>query len=178
MGDQRKSSIFRMNLILQCSILLALCSVVSCSKTPWLKVRTEYYDQKQLASVAVDTPDPKKEHAVWGQRLLIQWDICSGDMSSQKLLANTKTPNPETPHPELSIRIRLKNGDEKRETRTLHGTSGLEYFTIDAYDYSSTGGILSYTIELSLEGTLIKRSSHRLWVEPIGQNRQKLYINK
>jgi hypothetical protein len=154
-----------MSIIYQVLLIFIIFGGMSCTTTPWIKVRTEFYDQKQLASVAVDTPDPKKEHAYWGQRLLIQWNIGK--------IPTTAKQDSLLPQNELLIRVRLKNGKDKVEKRPLTGTSGIEYFTIDTYDYTHSGGVLSYHIELLQNGKVLQQSSHRLWVELINLSKPK-----
>ncbi len=128
---------------------------IGCARSPWIKARTEYVDMKQLASVAVDTPDPKKDTAYWGERLFMRWD-----MASKSGLGA------------LTIRIRLRDGSEKQIQKAIEGNSGTEQISLDSYEYNLNGGILSYKIELSIDGKVIASTSHRLWYEPITTERQ------
>lgn len=121
-----------------------------CSKNPIVDARTEYLDIKGLASVAVDTPDPKKNSAYWGEKLNIDWD-----------LGNQKPPA------SLVVRIRLRNGKERRIERKLEDSKGRETVVLDAFEFNQTGGIVSYKVELLAGGKVLARSLHRLWVEPI-----------
>ena len=129
---------------------LLVAITTSCSQSPWVTARTEYIDMKKLPSVAVDTPDPIKDTAYWGEKLLIRWDT-----------GQDKSPTT------LHARIRLRNGTEKTIDKVLEGSSGVEYFTLDAYEYDQSGGIISYKIELLANGESVANSTHKLWVEKI-----------
>ncbi len=143
-----------MKKILFGSLLLGI--VAACSKTPVVTARTQYVDIKGLASVTVDTPDPKKDSAYWGEKLKIDWNT-----------GNEKSPVT------LVARIRLRNGTEKRIEKKLVGKTGSEDISFDAHEFNLTGGIVSYKIELIANDKVIARSLHRLWIEPIATASQK-----
>lgn len=132
-----------------CIVSLVL---TACAHKP-LSVQTEYFRPKDLASYIIDTPDPDKEADIFGQRICISWNIPQARFSKNKA--------------QLSIAVRLKNGDEKAQTIALETRSGSMLYPVVGPDFFVKGGILSYLIRLESEGELIAESKHRFWVEKV-----------
>ena len=120
-------------------LLLLFCLAFTACKSAPLTVQTEYWGRHDLASYVVDTPDPNKNSQEFGQRLRINWSI------SKEVF--TKAPC------SLDITVRLKNGQEYKETHPLESASGEFIYPIVGVDYYQKGGLLSYQIELVSEGT-------------------------
>ena len=131
------------------SISFLFCS---CSKAD-LYVRSEYYSREQLASCIIDTPDARKTNPYYGQRLIINWSMTE----------STFTSGPK----ELILRVKLKNGEEKKSTLTLLERQGRTFYPIFGADFFKKGGLQSYLIELKEGKEVLAKSKHKLWVEKI-----------
>lgn len=132
--------------------LSLLLFLTSCSH-PSLTVQSDYWTPRDLASMHVDTPDPRKSSSDFGQRLNISWYI-------------PKKTFKEGPC-ELVCHVRLKNQELKVETVPLHTACGSYSLQIVGDDFFKKGGLLSYLIELKASGHTIASSQHKFWAEPI-----------
>lgn len=127
-------------------------SLFSCTREP-LDVSTQYWGRKDLASVIIDTPDPAKNHPLFGQRILISWSISKKEFEEGAL--------------SLHIKVNLKNNERIDQIVPLNERSGSYQFKIYGNDFVKKGGLLSYLIELQSDGKVIATKQHKLWVEPI-----------
>lgn len=135
------------------SYLFALALVATGCSSADLTVRSEYYSREHLASVRVDTPDPRKESNTFGQRLIIGWKVSESTFEKAPL--------------ELLLYVRLKNGDEKSSKVILNKREGQTFYPIFGNDYQKKGGLQSYKVELRSGGKVLTRSRHKLWVDKI-----------
>ena len=133
-------------------LLITTLLFCSCRKAD-LSVRSEYYSRDHLASVQVDTPDPKKESTAFGQRLCINWSVAEETFQEAPL--------------ELVLNVRLKNGEEKTTKIKLTRRQGQTFYPIFGNDYAKKGGLQSYRVELKSNGKTLTRSRHKLWVEKV-----------
>ncbi len=127
--------------------------IFSCT-TPLLSVRSDYYNKKNLASCVVDTPDPRKDHPYYGQRIYINWAL---PFSTLKKAPCT-----------LRILYRVNKSEEEGvEEHAITNALGSSVFRIGEERYKETGGLLSYKIAIIQEGKEIAVSKHKFWVEKI-----------
>jgi len=133
-------------------LLAATLFLTSCSGAD-LSVRSEYYSREHLASVRVDTPDPRKDTNSFGQRLIINWKVSEETFQKAPL--------------ELVLHVMLKNGEEKTSKVLLSKREGQTFYTIFGNDYQKKGGLQSYKAELQSGGKVLTRSKHKLWVDKI-----------
>jgi hypothetical protein len=131
-------------------LILLICS--GCKKAP-LTVQTEYWGRHDLASYVIDTPDPKKNSQEFGQRLRIEWSI-------------PKEQFVKAPYT-LDLTVRLKNGQEYKESNPLEHASGEFIYPIFGVDFYQKGGLLSYEVLIQSEGKVIAERHHKFWVEKI-----------
>lgn len=118
-----------------------------------LDVRSEYYSRKNLASVVVDTPDPRKESSDFGQRLVLNWSVPEKTFREGDV--------------ELILCVRLKNGEEKTTRIALTKSHGKTFYPIFGKDYTKKGGLQSYFAKLQSQGKVLAKSKHKLWVEKL-----------
>ena len=133
--------------------LLSLFALFVSCRSADLSVRSEYYSREHLASVKMDTPDPKKESSAFGQRLIINWTVSESTFKEAPL--------------ELLLLVKLKNGEEKTTKIKLTRRQGQTFYPIFGNDYAKKGGLQSYRVELQSGGKTLTRSRHKLWVEKI-----------
>jgi hypothetical protein len=126
--------------------------VLSCSR-PSLHVRSEYFSKRDLASFAIDTPDPLKDTNFFGQRLSISWQVPSTLLKEGKV--------------EIHLIVRLANGEEKTSLIPIEKSFGFTFFPIVGDDYTKKGGLQSYFATLQVNGKIIAKSRHKFWVEKI-----------
>jgi hypothetical protein len=138
--------------LLELCVLTLCLFLTSCSKAD-LYVRSEYFSRDQLASCIIDTPDERKTNPEFGQRLIINWSMTE----------NTFKTGPK----ELVLRVKLKNGEEKKSTLPLAGRQGRTFYPIFGNDYFKKGGLQSYRVELKSGSEVLAKSQHKLWVENV-----------
>jgi hypothetical protein len=133
-----------------CFVLAFLA--ISCSH-PSLHIRSEYFSKKDLASFAVDTPDPLKDTNYFGQRLTISWNVPSALLKTAPV--------------EVRLIVRLANGEERTCHIPIEKSFGFTLYPIVGDDYTKKGGLQSYYAELKADGKPIAKSRHKFWVEKI-----------
>jgi hypothetical protein len=133
-------------------IILALLLCTAC-KSSTLSVHTEYFTRNDLASVIVDTPDPNKQEAIFGQRLYISWSL-SKEQFAQKPV-------------ELACQIMLKKGQMIEKKIPVTQAFGTYVFPIVGQDFTKNGGLLSYQIKLVAADKVLATCRHKFWVEQI-----------
>jgi hypothetical protein len=135
-------------------VLLSLLTS-SCEKH-YLSVQQRWVDINYLASVQINTPDPRREHPQVGQMLIIDWRL------PREVLRQNPT-----------VLLDVIYWDYTTKTIRLPITHPLDYTTYELLDeeYEKTGGILTYKAQIVTEsGTVIKESKHQLWVNLITVN--------
>src|SRR5438067_995249 len=111
------------------ALFLVALLFTGCAR-PHLSVRSEHYSRQQLASYAIDTPDPRKDSNDFGQRLFINWSVPEKTFKEGPL--------------ELILQVRLKNGEEKSNKILLKKREGQTFYPIFGNDYMKKGGMQSY----------------------------------
>ncbi len=127
-------------------------TIVSCSH-PYLSVRSDYFSRKDLASYHLDTPDPRKNQAIYGQRIYISWYLPSKEFSEGTTF--------------LEIQVPLKNGKILSEKKPLERRFGRYNYPIQGDVYTESGGLLSYLVQITNDGKVIAESRHKFYREPI-----------
>jgi len=136
-----------------CSLLPLLSFFFASCSTAHLYVRSENYSRQDLASYAMDTPDPRKTSPDFGQRLVINWQVAESTFQKGPL--------------ELVLSVKLKNGEEKTSKTVLTKRQGRTFYPIFGNDYVKKGGLQSYFVELRSCGKTLTSSQHKLWVKKI-----------
>lgn len=135
-------------------LLLFLCLAhlcVACAK-PYLSVFYDYNSPSDLASVQVDTPDPRREAEEVGEKLFIRWALPKNDIGKDC---------------HLQIDLLYNNYEQEQENISLEGSSGTYVFKVSPQKYAETKGLRSYKIELVVDGKVCCQWVHQLWVELI-----------
>ncbi len=133
-------------------LLLTALLGSGCSKY-YLSVQQQWIDINYLASVQVNTPDPRKAKPPLGQMLIIDWYIPS-EILKQK----------------PSVVLDLILWDYSAKTVTIPIKSQLNYTTYELLneEYEKTEGILTYKARIVTEdGKTFRESKHQLWVNLI-----------
>jgi hypothetical protein len=130
-------------------ILILISS--SCS-SPTLSVQTEYFRPADLASVHVHTPDPEKDANLFGQHIYIYWTLSSSTKQDRAA---------------LDIKVRLQNGELQEKVIPITDLRGVFCYQIVGDDFTKKGGLLSYLIELKVNGSQVAVCKHTFWVEAL-----------
>ena len=138
--------------LLYLGILAFSLFAASCS-TPMLSCRSDYFGKKNLASVIIDTPDPRKDTPYFGQRLFVQWLLPPSILKKGPC--------------DLHINYRLRNGEEKSEILAVTQSFGSYKLLITGDDYTEKGGLLSYLVSIQQDGHSIAESRHKFWIHKI-----------
>lgn len=133
-------------------VLGLMFTMISCSH-PYLSVRSDYFSRKDLASYHLDTPDPRKNQALYGQRIYTHWYLPSSAFSEDKTF--------------LEIRVHLKNGQELIEKKLLKNRIGRYTYPIQGDVYTESGGLLSYLVQIIADGKVVAESRHKFYRESI-----------
>lgn len=135
------------------SLVLGLMfMIISCSH-PYLSVRSDYFSRKDLASYHLDTPDPRKNQAIYGQRIYTSWYLPNDLFSEEKTF--------------LEIRVHLKNGQDLFEKKPLKRRIGRYTYPIQGEVYTESGGLLSYLVQITTDGKVVAESRHKFYRESI-----------
>lgn len=118
-----------------------------------LDVQTQYLSHENLASYHVGTPDPRLDNPNIGQRLLVQWSLCSSDFENQPLF--------------LHLTVRLRNHQEQKLKIPIESKRGFYVYDLINQEYFQSGGILTYQVEITNESCVITSWKHPLWAELI-----------
>ena len=132
--------------------VLFLLSLVSC-RSNQLIVQTKYFSHEDLASFYVDTPDPLQNNPPFGQKLLIFWNLNSNCHETQDVI--------------ITYTIRFRNREEITESFRVTKSRG--YYTYGIYNdqYFKSRGILTYKVDLIIDGEVVEEWRQHLWKELI-----------
>lgn len=147
-----------MPFLFRCLSAIFFVSLFTACNLHRLSVQTQYLSSNNLASYYVETPDPQLQNPPTGQRLFIQWCLPNRELQGK--------------HPQLFIRVRLKNNQEDIITTPIlikNGKFSQGYYVYERLgsDYYETGGILTYIIQIVSEEEVIELWQHPLWVNLI-----------
>ncbi len=127
---------------------MLLC-LAGCQYSRPLSVRSEYLDTKYLAAKQIDTPDPRCS-CFTGQQLVIRWNL-----------------PPSCVPAEIVLQVRYGNREMQEFRRSTCERWGTWMFRLMDKDFWKYQGILSYSVQIYHEGTLIDQWNHHLWAEVI-----------
>ena len=130
--------------------LILLLLLTSCSHE-YLAVFTDVISYENLASYHIDTPDPELFCPSYGQRLHISWSV----------------PCPCPANLIINARIRFTNLQEVEWVIPVTEPRGRVTHEILNEDYDTTGGVLTYKVDLLEGDTLLEEQRHALWTELI-----------
>lgn len=133
------------------AIVIAM-SLTSCFQKQ-LVVQTRYFSHEDLASFYVNTPDPLQNDPPFGQSLLIFWQLDRDSCRSKNI--------------EITYRIRFRNKTEIQESLKVNKLSGFYTYSIFNDDYFNSGGILTYKVDLIVDGHIVEEWRQQLWKELI-----------
>lgn len=124
----------------------------SCSKY-YLSVQQQWVDINYLASVQVNTPDPRKSKPPLGQMLIMDWHIPSRILKQ---------------NPQLVLDLILWDYTAKTVTLPIKGRLNYTTYELLNEEYEKTDGILTYRARIvTQDGTIFRESKHQLWVNLI-----------
>lgn len=129
------------------SLLLTSCS------SSYLTVYTDYFNDTNLASYYVNTPDPLSDPPPVGQRLIITWMLSKEYRSIENL--------------QLQVTMRFRNHEEISETVDLTDLKGTYVYPLLGEDYVEKRGFLCYKADLVSSGGVIEEWRHQMWTEAI-----------
>ena len=128
--------------------LILVLLLTSCSSN-YLSVYTDFVGIETLASFHVGTPDPELKCPSYGQRLHIAWCVpCPIDLS-------------------IRARIRFANLQEVDWVFPVTLPRGRVTYVLLNEEYDTTGGILSYKVDLLEGDKVLEEERHALWTELI-----------
>jgi hypothetical protein len=134
------------------SFLFVLFILSGCVREK-LTVYNEYVTREQLASYAMGTPDPLECFPPFGQRLRIHWDI-----------RNIATCNDDS---YLNVYVRLRDRKNEQFSIPIDAMRGWYYYEILGERYCETDGILTYLVQLVVNGEVVDEWRNALWSELI-----------
>lgn len=135
------------------ALCLSICiSFCGCSQR-YITAHTSYLNRSQLASYHVETPDPRLNHPLYGQRLYINWKVPHAFLSYENL--------------RLEIVIRFGDRSVVHHTVYICKSSGIHLFELMEDNYFDRQGILTYKIDLIGGDVILEEWRHQLWVDLI-----------
>lgn len=125
--------------------------MTACTRPP-LQVEIKYISRENLASYYVNTPDPHLLYPKVGQDLAIQWNIPEEEFS---------------PDLYLVISLNMRDYTERECCYRLNRPTGYKVISVANDDYFSSGGILSFRVEIQRDGIAVYCRKHQLHVDLI-----------
>jgi hypothetical protein len=142
-----------MRLLGICSLFLFIALLGSSCSKYYLSVQQQWVDINYLASVQVNTPDPRKANPPLGQMLIIDWHI---------------PPRVLKQHPKVVLDLILWDYTTRTVTIPIKGQLNYTTFELLNEEYEKVGGILTYKAQIVTEdGRVFRESKHQLWVNLI-----------
>jgi hypothetical protein len=136
-------------------LLPTLFLISGCTRAP-ISVRVDTISEELLASYYVGSPDPRLYCPPTGQRLTIYWNI-------EKYLCAHRCFH-------MELTVRTCNLEEKIYTIEIPEVKGHSHLWLCNNEYTESGGLQAYKIELYGDGCLLDTWLHQLWVENITLN--------
>jgi hypothetical protein len=134
-------------------ILLSMLLLTTGCTLCTLQVRSEYINKQSLASVYVETPDPRKACPNLGEKVVIDWVLPKSYLNCQEL--------------KMVLTVRLKNGEVHQMAFPITKFFGSSTYFLLNDDYFTSGGILTYKVDVVGDGTVLESWTHQLWCELI-----------
>jgi hypothetical protein len=137
--------------------LLIVCVIplVTACNRPVLSARSEYFDNSDLASAQVNTPDPRQDGPTYGQRVHISWSVPKEYFDGKN-------------EPSLLLSLQYKNFETNEVVVPLEKASGHYVYTLRDEEYDNTQGILTYKVNIvSGEQVVLNEWRHQIWADRI-----------
>lgn len=134
-------------------IYLNLVILLTGCQREHITAQTSYWNRSQLASYHVETPDPRLNYPMMGQRLLVSWALPQSYFAYSDL--------------HLEITIRFGDRSELVKNILLCDRAGEYLYSLIDEEYFNKEGILTYKIDVVGDGVILERWRHQLWVELI-----------
>jgi len=133
--------------------IFAAALVGSCCEGGHLSIQNEYLTYDYLASVQIDSPDPRRCAPFCGQQLIVGWRIpkCWMCLSDLHIVLCLRFRNLEMREIEIPIRRRFND----------------YVFRIINNEYFRTNGILTYRAELRSGDEVLDTWTHQVWTRLI-----------
>ena len=131
--------------------ILALILLFGCEKY-YVSVRQMHIDASYLASTEIATPDPRKAHPPFGQKLIIDWTV------PPKILGHDS---------HLVLSLIYKNHTPKEISYPILYRTGIYIYSLLNQEFEETQGLLTYRAEIIVEGKVYREWKHQLWVNLI-----------
>jgi hypothetical protein len=119
-----------------------------------LSVQSDYITIENLASLHVNTPDPRQFCPTLGQRLTISWEVEPSAMKMYERLF-------------LAVRVVFRNHEVLTFFAPIHKRWGSYTYSLLNDDYFTKNGILTYKVELWGDETLLEVWQHQIWADII-----------
>lgn len=127
---------------------------VGCDRHRYLVVYNEYIAPDYLASSYVGTPDPRKCCEFCGQRLIIRWRLPKGSLFKR-----------DEAYLLLTLRFRCEEMEEV--CVPMRRDYGTYVYWLMNDEYRQKDGILTYKVEMWMDGELLDVWEHQVWTELI-----------
>lgn len=114
-----------------------------------LSVRTEYFNQEELASYRVKTPDPALHCPLIGQRLIISWCLPKDDLDYEDL--------------HLNLKIRCHTYQEEELNIPITNRRDYYVYVLTDKQYIDSGGFVTYEVKVMGGGSVLETWTHPLW---------------
>lgn len=142
-----------LKIALRSTALLLLVNALTSCMTETLTVHTDYINHDHLASSYIGTPDPLREVALVGQRLIVSWWL------PPRYKTHKQT--------EIQIKLRYGNREEREMIIPIKKRLGWYVYTLPNQEYFDKKGIKTYYVQLWSDGELVDEWKHQLWVNLI-----------
>ena len=129
-------------------------TMTSCSQE-YISVQNQSIYSDHLASVNIDTPDPRKKDPSIGERLIIRWHMPASVFhryDEKMILVQT---------------IRFGNMDTEIKSYPIEKPYGTVIYTLIDDEYFEKEGIATYKFEPGANGEIIEQWKHQVWVNYI-----------
>jgi len=128
--------------------LFFISTLLGCSHKH-LTIEKEYVDRYSLASTFVKSPDLMQKNPPTGLRLWINWDLPVSAMNQPMI---------------LTLQLLYKNYTVEKRAYPISKRSGQLAFSLLGDKYESTGGLLSYRVDIETqEGDLVSSWVQQMW---------------
>ena len=145
-----------MKSLLSLLLFFGMGVVTSCSSKS-LHVYSQYVCLEDRASSHVDSPDPALFFPCLGQKVIVSW--------AHLAIAGQTDPW------KMRLTLRFRDGSECKREGVLCQEEGTYIFSLLGRAFFSSGGIVTYKVELFAGETLIESWHHQLWKERLNLHR-------
>ena len=133
------------------SVFLLMFVLSSCGKEH-VSVFYEFVTTEDLASVQIDTPDPRRDLDEEKERLFVTWSLPYG---SSKRSWN------------IILKVRYHDYTQEEFNIPVDQKRGSYVFELSPEEYKQKKGLLAFKAELFVDGELYDQWTHILWADLI-----------